>query len=262
MQLRVVDVFAEGRYRGNPAAVVLLRDGFDETAAMQSRASELALPTTVFLTHQGPARYGVRWFTPRKELDICGHGTMAAAAFVQDVLGEPDGDVRFESAQHVLVTRRQGAMTRVDLPKTPSHPCPAPPGLEAALGRRVVDCRRTPGLVVAVLAAEADVAGLVPDFATLARIDCRGHIVTAASTQPGVDFVSRAFFPALGVDEDHVCVSAHRVIGPYWSLKTGRSSLSAVQSSARGGKLRVDVHADRVSVSGLAHVRPDALAGR
>jgi len=74
-----------------------------------------------------------------------------------------------------------------------------------------------------------------------------------------VDFVSRTFFPSLGVDEDQVCVSAHCKLGPYWGDRLGTSRLSGLQLSERGGRLEVEVGHDRVKIYGTARLRPSPV---
>jgi predicted PhzF superfamily epimerase YddE/YHI9 len=93
---------------------------------------------------------------------------------------------------------------------------------------------------------------LEPDFRLLATVPCRGVIVTSRSADPQFDFVSRAFFPRLGVDEDPVCGSAHCCLVNFWRKRLGKSEFVAFQVSARGGVVKVRVVKDRVFLSGKA----------
>ena len=77
-----------------------------------------------------------------------------------------------------------------------------------------------------------------------------GYIATA--TGRDVDFVSRCFFPAYGIDEDPVTGSAHCVSGPYWAEKLGRGALSALQLSPRGGDIALKMAGERVLIGGRA----------
>jgi predicted PhzF superfamily epimerase YddE/YHI9 len=95
------------------------------------------------------------------------------------------------------------------------------------------------------------VAAVRPHFAALAGQPFRGHIITARGTD-GVDFVSRTFFPSLGVNEDQVCVTAHCKLAPFWAHRLGRGGLTALQLSERGGRLSVEHRGDRVRVLGAA----------
>jgi predicted PhzF superfamily epimerase YddE/YHI9 len=93
---------------------------------------------------------------------------------------------------------------------------------------------------------------VAPDFKALGTIHCRGVIVTSSSANPQFDFVSRAFFPRLGVDEDPVCGSAHCCLGPFWQRRIGKNSFVAYQASARGGVVKVRVTKDRAFLGGKA----------
>lgn len=102
------------------------------------------------------------------------------------------------------------------------------------------------------LESEEQVRGMVPDFSQLRRVNIRGVIVTARSSTPGFDFVSRFFAPAVGVDEDPVTGSAHTALTPYWASKLGKKEMVAYQASARGGILRVFDCGARVEIHGQA----------
>lgn len=255
----VVDTFVDGRHAGNPAAVVTVDGGFPQRAAMQAIAHRIALPTTAFLLAERPgAAYRVRWFAPREEINLCGHATIASARHVYDTVpGAPGRTLRFVSANGVVLHARGLAGTEIalDLPAVAARPCDPPPGLVAALGTDIVGCHATHDDLLVEVGSPADVAAAAPDFAALARLPYRGHIVTARSRDPGTDFVSRTFFPSLGVDEDQVCVTAHAKLGPFWAGRLGRDALSAVQLSQRGGRLRVTSGPGRVEVIGTAVAR-------
>src|SRR5437773_1189295 len=93
---------------------------------------------------------------------------------------------------------------------------------------------------------------LQPDFRAIAQIPVRGIIVTACSTDPKFDFISRFFAPASGVNEDPATGSSHCALGPYWQAKLGKTQLAAYQASARGGVLKVRVAGARVFLGGKA----------
>ncbi len=241
-----LDAFAEGPFTGNPAAVCPL-DTWLPGEVMQAIAAENNLPETAFFVPEG-AGWRLRWFTPTTEVDLCGHATLASAYVLLDVLKAALGRVRFatEKAGELLVTRA-GELLALDFPSWPPQPCAAPAGLGAALGRE-------PAIVLAArdyLAAYDDpdaVAVLTPDFPALARLD-RAVIATAPGSG-GVDFVSRFFAPALGVDEDPVTGSTHCTLIPYWAARLGKDRLMARQLSRRGGSLTCALHGDRVAIAG------------
>lgn len=256
VQSWLVDAFADGQCLGNPAGVVIRTGRFPQVHRMQALPGELGLPTVAFVVPQADGRFRIRWFTPLAELNICGHATIAAATVLFDVLRPGGGGpATFVSPAGELRAWRDGRRIAVDLPLMPTTPVAVPPGLADALGAPVVRCERAVDDLLIELPSRQAVAQAAPDFAALARIECRGHVITAAGEEDGVDFVSRAFFPALGVDEDQVCVSAHCKLAPFWSLRSGRLQLSARQLSPRGGRLAVEVAGDRVHVAGASVVR-------
>ncbi|GAA1510342.1 PhzF family phenazine biosynthesis protein [Sphaerisporangium rubeum] len=251
MRFQVVDTFADERFAGNPAAVVEV-PGFPPDAVMQRTAHRIGLPTTAFVVPVAPARYRVRWFTPYKEINLCGHATIASARHLF-LAPENTGQTRltFVSDNGVLHAERDGALIAIDLPAAGLTVGEPPPGLLDALGTDAVVCAVSSDDVLVEVESAAAVAAVRPDFAALARQPFRGHIVTARGAS-GADFVSRTFFPSLGVDEDQVCVTAHCKLAPYWSPRLGRTRLKALQLSDRGGRLEVEDLGTRVRVLGTA----------
>jgi predicted PhzF superfamily epimerase YddE/YHI9 len=251
----VVDAFCEEPHLGNPAAVLLLDGDFPDASAMQEAAAQLAYPTLAVVT-SGTERRPIRWFTPQSELNLCGHASIAAAAVLERVA--PAGQVRFatrEAGDLDCSLSADGCVT-LDLPASFVAPCPVPPEAAAAIGAPVLGCVGSEDDLVYILADRAAVAAAAPDFPALARLPWRGHVITApAGPGDDVDFVSRSFFPGLGVDEDQVCVSAHCKLAPYWAARLGRRDLSALQLSARGGALRIRSEGARVRITGAAPIR-------
>lgn len=263
MRHHLVDTFADDRFAGNPAAVAPV-PAFPPVDRMQRIAHRIGVPTTAFVVPAGPGEYRVRWFTPYKEINLCGHATVASARHLFE-LTENTGrtELRFVSDNGVLRAERVGDLIAIDLPAAPPTPAAPPPGLLAALGAEAVSCALSSDDSLVELASAAAVAAVRPDFAALGRLPFRGNIITAPGPD-GVDFVSRAFFPSLGVDEDQVCVSAHCKLTPFWARRLGRSRLSALQLSERGGRLEVVDAGDRVRVLGTAVPRqgvPAELGG-
>ncbi len=252
-----VDAFTSTAFEGNPAAVVPLGAG-PEDAWMQAVAAEMNLSETAFLVPaSAAATWGLRWFTPAVEVDLCGHATLASAHVLWET-GQlpPTAAAAFDTRSGRLAARRVDPdWIELDLPALPAVVGDAPGGLLAALGLvpgQVRAVGRSRMDVLVELASEAEVAALEPDFAALRVVPTRGVIVTAAAEEGGVDLVSRLFAPAAGVDEDPVTGSAHCVLGPWWSTRLGRSELAARQISRRGGELRLVVGPDRVGVAGRA----------
>ncbi len=247
LQMYQVDAFTNRVFGGNPAAVCPL-DHWLPDALMLAIAAENNLAETAFFVQEGEG-YRLRWFTPVAEVDLCGHATLASADVLFRVLRYEGTAIRFATRSGVLeVERREGGYL-MNFPATVPVPCEPPPALIAGLGA-VPEVTLKAFDYVAVLASEAQVRALAPDFARLAALDLRGVAVTAPGER--VDFVSRFFAPALGINEDPVTGSAHCELAPYWSARLGKPSLQAEQVSPRGGAVRCDVLGDRITLFGHA----------
>ena len=254
MTVTTVDAFTRQPFAGNPAAVCVL-GGEEPDDWMRGLAREMNLSETAFLVPRGDA-WGLRWFTPEVEVDLCGHATLASAhVLYESGRLAADEPARFDTRSGRLTVRQDGDAYVMDFPATPPRHAPAPGGLAEALGAAPVWTGRSRFDVFAVLEDEAAVRRLTPDHAALSRLDARGVIVSAPADpgrQPGVDVVSRFFAPGSGVPEDPVTGSAHCAIGPYWADRLGRGALSCYQASARGGHVGVTVRGDRVDLTGHA----------
>lgn len=250
-----IDAFADNRHGGNPAAVHL-GASFPTEKEMQDAARDFGLPTTAFLVPVKEATYRVRWFTVEQELDLCGHATVASACYLYNFAGiRSNQEVCFLSKSGPLYARIKGNRIFLNLPRVNVSSCEAPASLEQALGTAIHHCAKATDDFLVEVASEQEIVALKPDFRGLKDIKCRGFAVTARGNAYDVDFVSRFFGPAVGVDEDEVCVSAHCKLGPYWAEKLERHRLSAVQLSPRGGRLIVKVTEDRVHVGGTARLQ-------
>ncbi|HEY1258638.1 MAG TPA: PhzF family phenazine biosynthesis protein [Stellaceae bacterium] len=244
-----VDAFADRPFAGNPAAVCPLESWLSDEV-MQAIAAENNLPETAFFVAEGE-RWGLRWFTPTTEVDLCGHATLASAYVLFNFLtpGRERVVFRTQKAGELVVTRA-GALLALDFPAWPPTPCDEPPGLSAALGQRpaaVLAARD----YVAVYDDMERVAALAPDFAALAQLD-RFAVIATAPGAGEIDFVSRFFAPAQGVDEDPVTGSSHCALVPYWAGRLGKTRLEARQLSRRGGRLSCALDGDRVTIAGRA----------
>lgn len=256
-EIFVVDAFSSGRFRGNPAGVVPLEPG--DTPAdewMQAIAAEMRHSETAYLEPRADASYGLRWFTPEVEVDLCGHATLASAHVLFET-GRlaPDGEAVFHTRGGVLGAAREadGAI-RLDFPAAPPEPCDAPAGLLDAVGLGKAEVLRTDGqFFMLVVPDAAIVRDLAPDVHALAALpDVRGVYVTAAGDDREHDIVSRCFGPKVGIDEDPVTGSMHCVLAPYWCERLGKDELYAHQASPRGGAMLVRLAGDRVHLIGRA----------
>jgi len=247
-----VDAFTDRPFAGNPAAVCVL-ESEAEPDWMQAVAAEMNLAETAFLTPRGQG-FGLRWFTPKVEVDLCGHATLASAHVLwESHVHDPRQDAVFSTKSGKLTVRRlEEGWMEMDFPALPAEPAAPPVGLLEALGVEAAFVGRSRFDYLVEVADGRAVRRLDPDFARLAKVDCRGVVVTAASDAPGADFISRFFAPAVGVAEDPVTGSSHCTLTPYWAAKLGRDRLRALQVSPRGGQLRVALAGDRVKIAGQA----------
>ncbi|MFH9616508.1 PhzF family phenazine biosynthesis protein [Streptomyces pratensis] len=261
MKIRIVDAFTDRPFSGNPAGVVILDSGtFPEADRLQIVASEVNLSETAFahpLPPGGEADWALRWFTPATEVDLCGHATLATA-HVLHTTGVASGTVRYATRAGILRTTAHddGTLT-LDFPTAPLAPVAAPPGLTDALGAAPLSLHDTGehvGDLLVELADEAAVRALRPDFHALGACSRRGVIATAPADDPtsGYDFVSRGFFPGVGIDEDPVTGSAHTALAPFWSARFGRDDLVGLQASARSGLVRTSLRGERTLLTGSA----------
>jgi PhzF family phenazine biosynthesis protein len=193
--------------------------------------------------------FNLRWFTPVKEVDLCGHATLATAHVIFEALGFPGSVITFEMRSGDLFVRKQGSLLQMDFPAYSLSACEISDALVQGLGVRPIEVLAGVDYL-AVFDSEATVRAIMPNHALLCLLDLHGVIVTAPGTD--VDFVSRFFAPRLGIPEDPVTGAAHCMLAPYWAAKLGRNTLSARQVSRRGGILGCEVTADRVVLSGSA----------
>ena len=246
-----VDAFTDRPFSGNPAAVCLLREPRADDW-MQAVAAEMNLSETAFLVPEDDG-YRLRWFTPKVEVDLCGHATLASAHVLWTEERVPlDKPLYFHTKSGLLKAVRRGELIELDFPLDPPSDASPPADLLPALGATAEYVGKGKFDYLVEVESEETVRSMKPDFARLAQIEVRGVIVTARSSSPDYAFVSRFFAPWAGINEDPVTGSAHCCLAPYWQARLGRSEMTAYQASARGGVVRVRVQGDRVMLGGQA----------
>jgi PhzF family phenazine biosynthesis protein len=246
-----VDAFTDRPFGGNPAAVCLLPRP-TPAAWMQAVAREMNRSETAFLQRRDDG-FGLRWFTPAVEVDLCGHATLASAHALWE-MGEvaAGAPIRFHTRSGLLTAAPRDGWIELDFPAKREEAAEAPAALLEALGVAAKYVGRNRFDYLVEVDTEATVRAVRPDFARLATLPVRGVIVTAASADPAYDFVSRFFAPGSGIDEDPVTGSAHCCLAPFWAERLGTTRFRARQVSARGGVLRVTLAGDRVLLAGQA----------
>jgi PhzF family phenazine biosynthesis protein len=247
----IVDAFADGPFKGNPAAVCLLPAERDNTW-LQGVGGEMNLSETAFLVEREDG-YGLRWFTPVLEVDLCGHATLASAHVLwQTGRLDPKEPARFHTRSGPLSASRIGDWIALNFPREAAEPAPAPDALKSAIGIDPVWVGRNRMDYLVQLSSEAELRELTPNLEAVKHLGTRGLLVTARPDGGEYDYVSRYFAPQYGVDEDPVTGSTHCALAPFWTERLGRPSLVGYQASKRGGIVRTTVMDDRVVLCGRA----------
>jgi PhzF family phenazine biosynthesis protein len=247
-----VDTFTDETFRGNPAAVCLLNSWLDDES-LRKVAAENNLSATAFLV-RGEGSHELRWFTPRCEVRLCGHATLALAHVLFTVIEPGLESVQFETRYSgTLTVRKNGDLLSLDFPALFPKSCEnVPPRLALALGQPATpsEVLEVNDILIAVFKTSSAIRNLTPDFALLEEL----HPYAVSATAPGenADFVSRYFAPSYGVPEDPVTGSCHCALTPYWTKRLSKPHLHARQLSERGGELWCEMAGNRVIVTGRA----------
>jgi len=250
-----VDAFTDKPFSGNPAGVCLLENNKDDGWLLNVSA-EMNLSETAFVKKESDG-FSLRWFTPKVEVELCGHATLASSHILwQEGILKPGEEAVFNTvfSGRLTAVKNEDEIT-LNFPSIPVKDSHSTPELENALGIKPVyvgDCGVGEYNQLVELESEEQVKNLKPNFSLLAMLPKFGTIITAKSDNNNYDFVSRYFAPAKGINEDPVTGSAHCSLAPYWSAKLNKNAMNAYQASERGGYLKVRLKGDRVLLIGKA----------
>lgn len=252
----VVDAFTHQPFSGNPAAVCVLSEPKTDSW-LQAVAAEFNLSETAFLWHEHNNQWKLRWFTPKCEVRLCGHATLASAHVLARELKRQDSEFIFSTLSGYLIAKVDKHTITLNFPK-----------IEPKLFSGIYLHRNEVGIkqlnldivaayqagedIIIELTHEAEVLEYSPELEKISKIAARGIIITAPSNTKSRDFVSRFFAPSYGINEDPVTGSAHCSLAVLWSQKLGKSSLRAEQLSERRGFLKLDVHQEHVCLIGAS----------
>lgn len=245
-----VDAFTSKVFSGNPAGVCLLEEPLEDEV-MQQIAAENNLAETAFIRIDLKP-YQIRWFTPTVEVNLCGHATLASAyvLFKEKNIGD---SIRFQSLRSgELIVTKNGERLTLDFPVDQIIPIGVKNEWVEAIGSPILEAYIGRTDLILRVENEAIVKEIQPDFASIKRWPYVGVIVTAKGAD--VDFISRFFGPAVGIDEDPVTGSAHTSLVVYWSKKLKKTKLSARQESKRQGNLLCEINGDRALITGNAQL--------
>jgi PhzF family phenazine biosynthesis protein len=257
LPLYQVDAFADRLFAGNPAAVVPLETWLPD-ATMTAIAAENNLAETAFFVPQDDG-FGLRWFTPKIEVPLCGHATLASAFVLMTKLEPARTHVRFHTKSGPLEVTRNGELYALDFPSRGLEAAADPDAVAQALGGAPVAVSFSTDRYMALYETADEVRNLKPDMRKLLATKYGRAIATAPGEsglgesgegEEGCDFVSRFFAPFAGIDEDPVTGSSHCTLVPYWAKRLGKTKLVARQVSARGGTLFCEDAGPRTIMSG------------
>lgn len=247
MKQYIVDAFTEELFKGNPAAVCVM-DKWISDELMRNIAKENNLSETAFAVKEGDC-YHLRWFTPKSEIDFCGHATLGTSFVIANYIEPGCREIRYKTLSGEMSVEVKGGVFVMDFPRYKLNPAEVTEAMEKAIGTRPVAAFKDRDLLL-VLESEDEVKALKPDQERLAALDGVCIAVTAKGSE--YDCVSRVFAPELNIPEDPVTGSAHCMIAPYWAEKLGKGTITAYQASERGGVLYAEICGERVKISGKA----------
>jgi PhzF family phenazine biosynthesis protein len=254
--IAIIDAFTNQVFRGNPAATALV-DEFPEHSQMQQIAAEMNLSETAFVKRLSPNHFHLRWFTPKQEVPLCGHATLAIAHYLRE-LNEisTDQPLILSTLSGDLVITFENNLIAMDFPAAFYHECSERSQQVLADMLKAIQYEmlgQSGDYITVLLESESEVKNFQPSYESITKLDGFGFIVTAIAddSQP-YDFVSRFFAPKAGIPEDPVTGSAHCSLTPYWAKRLGKSELRAKQLSARTGDLQVSDRDMRVMIKGEA----------
>jgi len=242
-----IDAFTNEQFKGNPAAVCPLNEWIEDDV-MQKIAAENNLSETAFFVKKED-EYELRWFTPKGEIDLCGHATLASAYVIFTYLDQNLKVVKFHTQSGLLEVSKDGSLLTLSFPSRAGEKCDIPEELIKGLGKAPKEVYKSRDYLV-IFDTEQDIIGLELNMEELKKLDGFGVIATAKGKE--VDFVSRFFAPKAGIDEDPVTGSTHCTLVPYWKKILNKNEFVALQLSERGGKLYCTDLGDTVKISGEA----------
>ncbi|CEK10651.1 PhzF family phenazine biosynthesis protein [Legionella hackeliae] len=241
-----IDAFTDKIFHGNPAAVCILNEWLNDEL-MQAIAVENNLSETAFVIEDKHG-FHIRWFTPRGEISLCGHATLAAGFVLHELEKCPGNSVNFSSKSGPLAVKQKGERYTLDFPRLDYQLIKTPEIITALVDKPCIETYESELDYMILLAAEDNVLQAQVDIKALSKLPKRGLILTSGSSE--ADFYSRCFYPKHNIPEDPVTGSAHCVLAPFWANRLNKNTLKAVQGSIRKGEILCEVLQERVYLSG------------
>ncbi|WP_420386088.1 PhzF family phenazine biosynthesis protein [Roseivirga sp.] len=254
MKLYQIDSFTKKVFKGNPAGVALVEESLSEET-MQALASEMNLAETAFVVRNNN-KYGLRWFTPAREVPLCGHATLASAfVLFNEGLHDLSDPITFETLSgDLIVSYEKDGSLLMDFPRT--NPVEYTRGnmdkIQQLFGDAIVEVLEVPNELIVILDSADSVRKCNPSSDVIASLAVNGVMVSGWDHSGAYDFVSRYFAPNLGIKEDPVTGFIHTILSPYWSSQKAKNTFKCYQASPRGGELLVTVQESRILIQGYA----------
>jgi PhzF family phenazine biosynthesis protein len=255
MKTYFVDSFTNQKFKGNPAAVCIADTNLDDTT-MQSIATEIGFSETAFIKQISGDTYGIRFFTPKIEIPICGHATLAASKILFDTTA--CDSIKFLNCNNVeLFAEKAGNKIKMQFPVYDTEEIEVPQKMSDALGiAEIVNKRYSPinKIILIEIKTAPELSNLKPDFTALinSHTGINGVLVTAISDSEKYDFHYRYFWPWAGTNEDPVTGGVQTFLTKYWAMKLNKTKLNAYQSSLRTGTMSTELSEDKVFILGEA----------
>lgn len=249
MKQYIVDAFTEKIFGGNPAAVLPCKK-MPSRELMQAIAIENNYSETAFVVRTAPGRYHLKWFTPGGEVALCGHATLATAFVLNRFVDPGVTEMHFDTLSGELIVTPSESGYTMDFPLGRNKKIPISDTILSATKGLAKEAYYEEGDMMVLVSSQKDLEEFIPDKDAIKKLDGRGLIMTAPSSE--YDFVSRCFYPKLNIIEDPVTGSAHTQLTPFWAERLGKTVMTAKQVSSRGGLLKVSLKEDRVFITGAA----------
>ena len=255
MRTYFVDSFTNQKFKGNPAAICIIESDL-ESSTMQNIATEIGFSETAFIKRISGSTYSIRFYTPKKEIPLCGHATLAASKIIFEKC--TNEDINFINCENIeLKIGKSGSKIVMEFPVYETSEITIPEAVYDALGiEEVLNTRFSPKnkIILIEISDSKKVADLRPDFQALLKSydGINGVLVTAKSNDTAFDFHYRYFWPWAGTDEDPVTGGVQTFLTKYWMKKLGKNKFNAFQSSSRTGVMTTELIEDKVLIYGEA----------
>ncbi len=255
MKTYFVDSFTNQKFKGNPAAVCITEGNLDSTA-MQSIATEIGFSETAFIKKIADNVYSIRFYTPKQEIPLCGHATLAASKIIFDTTTLEN--INFINCENVeLKIEKKNEKIVMQFPVYETHEIDVPKSILDAIGiDKTINTRFSPkNKIILIEIDDSDIlADLKPDFIALINSysGINGVLVTAQSNNPDFDFHYRYFWPWAGTNEDPVTGGIQTFLTKFWATKLNKNKFKAFQSSLRTGTMATELIQDKVLIYGEA----------